>query len=203
MDPSRSETRKRIVAARRALSEQAQREAATALALNARKIAPLMLAKRVAAYVPVRGEASPHVILNTIKAPDVCIPVIYDMRGGLMKFCWADQTVLNDPKKLYGPTTVRNSYGIPEPVMSQTPVRTRTLDAVLVPLVAFDRQGNRLGLGAGFYDRAFAFKNWHTHASRPALIGIAYTFQEVDQLEAASWDVPLDVIITPAEIIHL
>ncbi len=202
MQSSKSETRKRIVLARRALSERAQLQAATALAQNARKLAPLMRAQRVAAYVPVRGEASPHAILSTITAEAVCIPVIYNMRGGLMKFCWADQAVLNDPKTLYSPNTARNSYGIPEPVISPTPVRTRTLDAVLVPLVAFDRQGNRLGLGAGFYDRAFAFKHWTPQVARPLLIGLAYTFQEVHQLDVAAWDVPLDVIITPAEIIH-
>ena len=65
-----------------------------------------------------------------------------------------------------------------------------------MPLVAFDKQGNRLGMGGGFYDRTLARlheQNWQ----KPQLIGLAHECQKVDALPIESWDVPLKTIITP------
>lgn len=65
------------------------------------------------------------------------------------------------------------------------------LDIVLVPLVAFDHEKNRLGWGKGYYDRAFAKKN-----QTPLLIGCAYTFQEVESLTPKKHDIKMDIIIS-------
>jgi 5-formyltetrahydrofolate cyclo-ligase len=67
---------------------------------------------------------------------------------------------------------------------------------VLAPLVAFDRSGNRLGMGGGYYDRSFAYLRHRVHWRRPRLIGYAYGFQEVQALERAHWDVPLSGVVT-------
>ncbi len=69
-----------------------------------------------------------------------------------------------------------------------------------MPLVAFDRHGNRLGMGGGFYDRAFAFKRNHPYI-RPMLIGLAHGVQEEGILEAAPWDIPLRAVATDKEIL--
>ena len=75
-------------------------------------------------------------------------------------------------------------------------VKAWRLDLVLVPLVGFDPQGNRLGMGGGFYDRTFAYRGRRKHTSRPCLIGLAHECQRVEHLPCAGWDIPLDGVIT-------
>lgn len=92
-----------------------------------------------------------------------------------------------------------NRYRILEPV-EPIVFPTQQLDVVLLPLVAFDRQGNRLGMGGGYYDRTFEFLLTEP-ARKPILIGLAYEFQCVKQLPQDSWDVPLSAILTEKQII--
>jgi 5-formyltetrahydrofolate cyclo-ligase len=92
---------------------------------------------------------------------------------------------------------VSNRYGILEPSAASA-VRTplAALDIALVPLVAFDDHGHRLGMGGGYYDRTFAYLRHRKHWRRPKLIGVAFEFQRLAELPAQPWDVPLDGIIT-------
>ena len=71
------------------------------------------------------------------------------------------------------------------------------LEVVLVPLVAVDWSGNRLGHGAGYYDRTFAFRRDRDH---PVLIGLAHQFQVVESIKPSPWDVPVDLIVTETGI---
>ena len=77
------------------------------------------------------------------------------------------------------------------------------MDIIFVPLVAFDRNGNRLGMGGGFYDRALAFTQNSTNLSRPLLLGLAHHFQEVERLTSKKWDIPLNGILTDQEFIKI
>ncbi|CCQ09874.1 5-formyltetrahydrofolate cyclo-ligase [Pseudoalteromonas luteoviolacea B = ATCC 29581] len=90
-----------------------------------------------------------------------------------------------------------NAYGILEPVLNCSEVcPIAQLDLLLMPLVAFDKQGNRMGMGGGYYDRTLASyykQNWET----PRLIGLAHDCQQVDELPTEVWDVPLQAILTP------
>jgi 5-formyltetrahydrofolate cyclo-ligase len=96
-----------------------------------------------------------------------------------------------------------NRFGIPEPQLPAAQQwQPEALDAVLVPLLAFDRHGNRLGSGAGYYDRSFAFLGTRRPRPAPLLIGVAYAMQEVERLAIEPWDVPLDYIATEAELIE-
>ena len=96
-----------------------------------------------------------------------------------------------------------NAYGIAEPVASATAaISPRNLDAVLMPVVGFDRQGNRLGMGAGYYDRALRHlqggsRRWR----RPRLVGLAFACQEVELIVPSTWDIPLDVVVTERGVI--
>jgi 5-formyltetrahydrofolate cyclo-ligase len=93
-----------------------------------------------------------------------------------------------------------NRLGIREPQTART-IGARWLDLVLVPLVGFDAHGMRLGMGAGFYDRAFAYRRWR-HAWRgPRLIGVAYAFQQVPRILPAQHDVHLDAVVTEKGVI--
>lgn len=85
-----------------------------------------------------------------------------------------------------------NQFGLLEPV-SQLTLAPQDLDYVLIPLVAFDKQGHRLGMGKGYYDRTFAF---HKPDQKPLLIGCAYAFQEVPLIPHERHDVHMDLILT-------
>jgi len=96
-----------------------------------------------------------------------------------------------------------NRFGIPEPVLpAKGWAPAARLDLILMPLVAFDARGNRLGMGAGFYDRTLGFLNLRRRWRRPRLIGVAYDFQRAPDITPAPWDVALDLIVTEKNIYH-
>ncbi|MBN1954736.1 MAG: 5-formyltetrahydrofolate cyclo-ligase [Anaerolineae bacterium] len=103
-----------------------------------------------------------------------------------------DQLVLHP----YDPThLVRHALGMLEPTAEQPIVPGAELDAVLVPGVAFDRQGGRLGFGGGYYDRLLP--------NTPALrVGITYDCCLAGQLPRHTHDQPMDWVITPTQTIH-
>lgn len=99
----------------------------------------------------------------------------------------------------YRPDTrmLPNRFGIGEPdVPRRLLLSVRNLDLLLMPLVAFDAQGNRLGMGGGYFDRTLAYHRRHTHWRRPRLLGVAFAFQQVASLSCEPWDVPLDGVVT-------
>ncbi|WP_455379996.1 5-formyltetrahydrofolate cyclo-ligase [Acidihalobacter prosperus] len=145
-------------------------------------------AYRVAGYLAVGGELD---IWATLMAAyearkQIYLPVLaWDKRLWFQR--WTPQTPLR-----------RNRFGILEPEASaRYRVKARSLDVVLTPLVGFDHEGNRLGMGGGFYDRTFDYQLLLKKWLRPSLVGIAYDFQETSSLNKAPWDVPLTGIITP------
>lgn len=75
----------------------------------------------------------------------------------------------------------------------------RELDVIICPLTAVDKNGNRMGMGGGFYDTTLG-NIYRSGAKKPLKIGWCYDFQVVEQLERQSWDVPLDAIITPSDL---
>ena len=90
-----------------------------------------------------------------------------------------------------------NRYGIAEPDPRHAEViPVRRLDLILLPLVAFDERGWRLGSGAGYYDRALHHLRTGRRWRRPKLIGVGYECQRVDRLQPDAWDVPLDGMLT-------
>jgi len=92
---------------------------------------------------------------------------------------------------------ILNQYGIFEPKLEQLhtcPIAE--LDLIFTPLVAFDKQGNRIGMGGGYYDRMLA--PWFKDKTGPYPIGLAHDCQQVEQLPIEEWDVPLPEIITPS-----
>lgn len=92
-----------------------------------------------------------------------------------------------------------NRYGIPEPVASPgDPTAERTaqeLDAVVVPSVALDRAGHRVGFGAGYYDRALA-------GTTATTIGVGFAVQLVEELTPQPWDVTLDVVVSDEGVVR-
>ncbi len=96
---------------------------------------------------------------------------------------------------------IANHLGILEPVLdTRKSISPESLDLVLVPLVAFDKHGQRLGMGKGYYDHTFAFRQNHSQ-KKPFLLGIAYDLQEAPKLPSNAWDVLLDGIATETRYI--
>jgi 5-formyltetrahydrofolate cyclo-ligase len=91
----------------------------------------------------------------------------------------------------------KNRFGILEPSDRQQTIAPEALDVVVLPLVAFDTNGNRLGMGAGFYDKTFAFRR---HTLTPRLVGLAYDFQRVAKVPSTKLDVKLDEVVTQRHI---
>lgn len=89
----------------------------------------------------------------------------------------------------------RNRYGILEPTTRQRRHPSR-LDLILLPLLGFDDRGNRLGSGAGYYDRALAYRLRRCNWRGPVLLGVAYACQQLHTIDAAPTDVPLDGVVT-------
>ncbi len=91
-----------------------------------------------------------------------------------------------------------NRLGLWEPV-SGTSIDASRLDVVVTPLVAFDRQRNRIGMGGGYFDRTFAFLGDRQHWLRPKLIGVAFECQKVRNIVPNPWDVPVFRVYTESD----
>lgn len=91
----------------------------------------------------------------------------------------------------------KNRYGILQPAYKavNNRISVKNLDIILIPLVAYDKLGNRLGMGEGFYDRALNFKQT-AGIIQPLIIGLAYNFQQVERVPTETWDVKLDGVVT-------
>lgn len=145
--------------------------------------------KHIALYFSNDSELDTSLLIKElwIKNHVLYLPVIHPFNGANLLFQRYEK---NSPMKA-------NRYGIFEPKLNCDQICPLSdLDYVLMPLVAFDNDGNRLGMGGGFYDRTLARlheQNWQ----KPQLIGLAYECQKVDVLPIESWDVPLKTIITP------
>lgn len=176
--------RKKLLRTRRQLSEHEQLSCALALAGQVIDHPFFLNSRNLAAYLPVNGEMNPFpLILNAWERNKaVYLPVLLPYRHNRLWFA------------PYRPDTklIRNRFGIPEPQFrSGELIPPCTLDLVLTPLVAFDEQCNRMGMGGGFYDRTFAFLRHRRHWVRPRLLGLAYELQKTDSLAVAPWDIPL------------
>jgi 5-formyltetrahydrofolate cyclo-ligase len=94
-----------------------------------------------------------------------------------------------------------NRFGIMEPEGAEL-TSARLLDVVFLPLVGFDRHGVRLGMGGGYYDRAFAFRRLRIFWHAPLLVGIGYASQQVERITPAAHDVPLDLVLTEQGVLR-
>jgi 5-formyltetrahydrofolate cyclo-ligase len=186
---SRSDNRKQLRARRRALTHRERLQRSQALCMQLASQPLFRNSNNIAAYLPADGEIDPRTLIELAwrmhKA--VYLPVLVPHLDNRLWFV------------RYTPDTrlVRNRFGIAEPeIVHRQRIRTQGLDLVLTPLVGFDARGNRLGMGGGFYDRSLAFLLRRQHWHKPRLVGLAYDFQQLPELPAARWDVPLSAVAT-------
>lgn len=139
--------------------------------------------KVAAGYMPIQSEIDPRVAMAALTAHGpVAVPVVEREAAPLRFDLWTPETEM-----------VAGRYGAEVPAVSE-PV---TPEIVIVPLLAFNRQGHRLGYGGGYYDRTLA----KLRAQGDVIaVGLAYSGQEMDDFPVAPTDAPLDAIVTENEV---
>lgn len=187
--PSRQQLRRQLRAARRALTPAQQRQAAHGLYRQLAQHPLFRRARHIALYLPNDGEIDPRPLLLEAqrRGKQTYLPVLSDWPRTKMVF----QQVRRGEKLR------PNRFGIPEPRIQRARQRTIwALDLILLPLVGFDGEGGRLGMGGGFYDRSLAYRARRAVWQAPVLLGLAHECQKVERLAQASWDVPLQGTVT-------
>ncbi|GAA3526386.1 5-formyltetrahydrofolate cyclo-ligase [Zobellella aerophila] len=179
--------RRHIRHCRNQLSTQQQNDAAQAVIDHVRRADHLSSARAVALYLANDGELDPHPLIEWYwsRGSRVYLPVLHPFSPGHLLFLH------------YTPDTPlqANRFGIPEPRLDSRLILPKSeLELIFTPLVAFDAQGNRMGMGGGFYDRTLA--GWR-NGPGPQPVGLAHNCQQVDSIPVDSWDVPLPELITP------
>ncbi len=142
----------------------------------------------LSAYSGYGAEIDPLPLMQALSAKGhkFCLPCV-TVKGEPLTFRAYD---LGDPVRL-------GEWGIPEPLPSAPRVSP---DILFVPLLGFDRKGNRLGRGAGFYDRTL---NAARAERNIFAIGIAYAEQEVPEIPCGRYEAPLDAIVTDKEYLAI
>ena len=194
-DAARRSLRERMRRARVALPTAERIKAAAALSENLSELPELATDERVAGYWASDGELPLAAVLPPLLArgAQYHLPVV---PARLRQPLWFAPWRMGMPVR-------PNRFGIPEPVDAERSiVAAESLELVLVPLVAFDRRGHRLGMGGGFYDATFAFLSQGERPREPLLCGIAYSFQELEEIAPEAHDVHLDYVCTERELIE-
>jgi 5-formyltetrahydrofolate cyclo-ligase len=184
--------RKQIRAQRRSLSP-ADHGRRSRMAAKAIAGLPMFRAgKRVALYLPFDRETDTAALLAAARrrGVHVYVPVIVDRRHARIRFYPLDGGLK------------RGVFGIAVPRVLALPVPPRWLDLIVIPLVAVDASGRRLGMGGGFYDRALQFRRARHHWPGPHLAGLAFDCQRTASSFAQAWDVKLDSLATESGLQH-
>lgn len=182
---SKEVLRTRARAARAAIPEEIRKEFSCTICN--RVVSLLDGHDPVLVYVskPPEVETGPLITALLSRKTSVVVPIIEKEERNLRL------SFLRDPSHLSVST-----FSVPEPIGHELPADPAGIQTAIVPLIAFDRKGHRLGYGAGYYDR---FLSRNPHMFR---IGIGFSCQEVDSIPVDSRDVSMDVIVTERGIIR-
>jgi 5-formyltetrahydrofolate cyclo-ligase len=183
----KAELRRQALARRDTLPATARAQAAEAIAARA---FPLMLKPGavVSGFMPMKSEINPLPLLRRLAAAGarLALPVVAGRGQPLVMRTWA-----------FGEPLLEGVWGIRQP-SPQAPEAAP--DIFIVPLLAFDRAGHRIGYGAGYYDMTIAAARAHRTISA---VGIAYAAQEIAAVPAGPRDEPLDLVLTEREVIEV
>lgn len=189
---TRQMLREQVRTARNALSSKQQRQFANQACQHALQLITERGVKRVALYLANDGELDTQPLIYALwqRGIEVYLPRLHPFSpGNLIFLAYRADSPL-----------IKNRLGIFEPKLAITQMRLpHQLDMVIAPLVAFDANGNRMGMGGGYYDRTLA--HWPL-TGKPLPVGYAHDCQQVSRLPCEHWDVPLPVIITPTRIVY-
>lgn len=193
---TKQELRASLKLQRRALTPGARARAALAIARHISGTRWLAPGKRIGLYASLPQElgTAPLINLARERGCEVFLPRIVSMRAHRMEF-----VRLGDD---WSTRARMHALGMVEP-WSKEYFPARFLDTLFVPSVGLDLRGARLGHGAGFYDRALAFRRLRAQWRGPRLVGLAYSFQVVPRIPVDGTDVSMDVVVTERGIHEL
>jgi len=187
---NKAQIRKMLLQQRFSLTLNEQEKKAYQLALIVIQRPEFIFSRFIAGYWPNNGEINPLPLIHyasTVLKKCCYLPVLNPYSNGKLQFVEYRE----------GDPLFPNRFGILEPKFALTRVIPNSdLDLVMMPLVAFDPQGNRLGMGGGYYDKTFSFLKSLHKAHQPYLLGLAYEFQRIKKLPAELHDIPLNGIAT-------
>lgn len=187
MTQARQAIRRQARTARRQVNVVAAQQAASAVAIALQLLPEWPALQRIGAYAAVASELSLQETIQALleRGREVYLPHVEHSHPSMRFARWRGDNKVLRP----------NRFGIPEPVvLVEELLLAEQLDAILMPLLAFDPHGQRLGSGAGYYDRALAHRL--QSPPPPLLIGVAYACQQASAIPAAPWDVALDLVLT-------
>jgi 5-formyltetrahydrofolate cyclo-ligase len=183
----KAELRREALARRDALPAAERARAAEAIAARALPV-PLQSDSMVSGFMPMKSEINPLPLMRKLAAAGarLALPVVAGRGKPLIMRAWE-----------IGEPLAAGVWGIRQPAPSAAEVAP---DILLVPLLAFDRAGHRIGYGAGYYDMTIAALR-----ARQAVvaIGLAFAAQEIAAVPATPHDAPLDLVLTEREVIDL
>lgn len=144
--------------------------------------------KRIGFYIPANSELNILPLLNRALwlGVNCYLPIVPHRSSRKLWF-----TRMGD-----GAHWSLNRFGIPEYGHHLAKLRISQLERVFVPLLGFDAQGYRMGMGGGFYDASLAYLSQRKAWRRPKLIGVGFEVQRVERLPTDPWDIPLDGVLT-------
>jgi 5-formyltetrahydrofolate cyclo-ligase len=188
---ARKTLRAELRAKRRQIPSELRAAAERRLASHVARRFHLHPGQRVALYSPLPEELdiTPLARLARLHGVRIYLPRLVDRRKHRMSFVAAQ-----------GPLQA-NALGILEPGSAPS-IPPRWLDLVFLPLVGFDAAGMRLGMGGGYYDRAFAFLRLRLSWCRPKLIGVGFAMQRIAAIARASHDLHLDAVVTEEGVLE-
>ena len=183
----KTELRRQAIARRDALPAGERAQAAETIATRAFPVA-VAPGAIVAGFMPMKSEINPLPLMRKLAAAGarLALPVVAGQGKPLIMRAWA-----------FGEPLIAGVWGIREPAPLAPAVAP---DILIVPILAFDRAGQRIGYGAGYYDLTIAALR-----ARQAVvaIGVAFAAQEIAAVPATSRDAPLDLVLTEREVIDL
>lgn len=190
METKKSDLRKLMRAQRRALSTGERIQASRLLCRRLENHPYYIQAKTVGIYFPNDGEINVTLLMERTYSKKFYLPILPPR--GKRRLWFADYKI----DSMLAP----DRFGIPEPVC-RIKVRAEYLDFLLVPLVAFDQTGGRIGMGGGFYDASLRFLKNSQRIKPIRVIGAAYQFQKVDNIPKENWDIPLHGVVSDQQFI--
>ena len=179
--------RKHGLQARRSMSDLERQIASEKISRSVTHSRDFFAAHAIGCYLPMHDEVDPRRIIERAWRANkrVFCPVM--QKNGEMTFRYLGRNT----------TLLRNSFGLWEPVDSEI-ISPRHLDIVITPLVAFDKNNHRIGMGGGYFDRCFSFLRHRQHWLSPKLIGVAFACQEIEDISPNPWDIRLYAVYNDA-----
>ena len=181
-----ADARRASLSARRALPSDARSRYSAIIAERIVRSHEFAASRSVACYLPADDEVDtwPVIARAWSQKKRVFAPVVLDHFGLAFSRLTPDTRL------------VRNRYGLWEPASSSSAIAAQDIDIVFAPVVAFDDERHRIGMGSGYFDRCFAFLRHRKHWLRPKLVGLAFDCQRVKKIKPNPWDIRLYKVIT-------